>query len=137
MEKLLIVHTGGIGDLLLALPAMRIFRRSFPAASLDLLGYPERLSLVSFDLDAGGIHSIDQAGMAPFYLDGGALPRRLSDFFSTFASALLFIKKGSHTLASNLRRSGIGRVIAIPPFPPAGMTIHAADYLVDLLEKEG
>ena len=80
-DKILIIHAGGIGDLLLALPAMRIFRQAFPHSILEFLGRPERLALISHDLQANSVHSIDQGGMAYFYLEGVPLPPGLFTFF--------------------------------------------------------
>jgi len=136
-DKILIIHSGGIGDLLLALPAMRIFRRSFPHSILELLGRPERLTLVSRDLQASSIRSIDQGGMAYFYLEGTSLPSGLVTFFSSFRAALIFGKGGGEILADHLKRIGVGRVILIPSFPPEGRRVPVSDYLLESLRNEG
>jgi ADP-heptose:LPS heptosyltransferase len=136
-EKILIIHSGGIGDLLLALPAMRIFRRAFPAAPLELMGHPERLALVSHDLGSTSVHSIDQGGMAYFYAEEAPLPAHLSAFFSSFQASLVFGRQGERVLTENLRRAGIERVILIPSFPPEGLGVHVSDYLVESLVKAG
>lgn len=136
-EKILIIHSGGIGDLLLALPAMRIFRRTFPCSTLALVGWPERLSLVAFDLQARSISSIDQSGMAYFYAVGEPFPARLSEFFSSFGVILLFGKASGSVLAENLKKAGTERVILLPSFPPEVSKIHVADYLVDSLGASG
>lgn len=131
--KILAVHAGGIGDLLLALPALRAFREAFPGASLELMGLPERLSLIAHDLDANSIHSIDQSGMAYFYAHGGSLPSRLVDFFSSFSTALIFGQSQAHTLSENLKRTGLKRVMLLPSFPPEGGKVHVSDYLLTSL----
>jgi ADP-heptose:LPS heptosyltransferase len=137
VEKILILHSGGIGDLLLALPAMRMFRRAFPVAPLELMGRPERLALVFHDLGSTSVHSVDQGGMAYFYAEDAPLPPRLSGFFSSFRAALIFGRRGGKVLAENLRRAGIERVILIPSFPPEGLEVHVSDYLVEGLVKAG
>ena len=136
-EKILIIHSGGIGDLFLALPAMRLFRRTFPHSILALLGRPERLSLTAFDLQAKSLHSIDQAGMAYFYVAGGTLPSSLSAFFSSCPVILVFGKSRGNALAENLQKAGAEQVILLPSFPPEGLKVHAADYLVDSLKASG
>ncbi len=136
-DKILIIHSGGIGDLLLALPAMRIFRQAFALSSLELLGRPERLTLVSQDLRASSIHSIDQAGIAYFYLEGTSLPPDLITFFSSFRAALIFGRAGGEILADKLRRVGVSRVISIPSFPPEGLRVLVSDYLLESLRNEG
>ncbi len=136
-QKVLIIHTGGIGDLLLALPCLRIFRRNFPQSDLELMGRPERLSLISFDLHAQAIHSVDQAGMAFFYTDHTSLPPRLSGFFSSFDIAFVFGKPDGNVLSENLKKAGLDRVIFIPPFPSEDLGIHVSEYLVECLKSSG
>jgi ADP-heptose:LPS heptosyltransferase len=134
-SKILMVHAGGIGDLLLALPALRAFRAAFSNFSLELLGFPERLSLVATDLGAAAIHSVDQAGLAHFYLEGGALPPRFVEFFSSFSAALLIGRSQAETLAQNLRRAGLTRVIFLPSFPGEGEKLHVTDALLKALRN--
>ncbi len=95
------------------------------------------MSLTAFDLQAKSLHSIDQAGMAYFYVDGGTLPSSLSAFFSSCPVILVFGNSRGNALAENLRKAGAGRVILIPSFPPEGLKVHAADYLVDSLKASG
>jgi heptosyltransferase III len=135
--KILAVHAGGIGDLLLALPALRAFREAFPGASLELMGLPERLSLIAHDLDADSIHSIDQSGMAYFYAQGGSLPSRFVDFFSSFSTTLILGQSQAQTLSENLKRTGLKRVILLPSFPPEREKVHVSDYLLKSLRGFG
>jgi ADP-heptose:LPS heptosyltransferase len=135
--KVLIIHSGGIGDLLLALPAMRRFRHAFPCATLEMMGRPERLALVAFDLRASFLHSIDQAGMSYFYLEDAPLPPGLCSFFSSFGRVLSFGRSGAETLSKNLKKAGAGRVLTLSSFPPGGVRVHVSDYLVESLGREG
>lgn len=136
-SKILMIHAGGIGDLLLSLPAMRAFRNAFPDFSLELLGFPERLSLVVHDLRASDIHFIDQAGLAQFYLEEPALSPRLVDFFSSFSAALLIGRSQAEIFAENLRRAGLKRVIFLPSFPEERKKIHVTDALLQALRSSG
>jgi len=136
-EKTLIIHSGGIGDLVLALPAMRVFRHAFSSAILEMMGRPERLALVAHDLRASLLHSIDQAEMACFYAEDASLPPRLGSFFSSFGVVLSFGGAGGNILAKNVKRAGAGRVISIPPFPPEELRVHVSDYLVESLRRGG
>lgn len=136
-KKILIIHSGGIGDLLLALPAIRIFRRTFPESTLELMGRPERLSLIACDLQAKSIHSIDKAGMAYFFMEGEPLSSALSTFFPSFGVILVFGGASGKPLIENLKKAGVGRVILTPSFPPEGLEVHVADYLVESLRISG
>jgi len=136
-KRVLILHSGGIGDLLMAMPALRILRQKYPGSILELMGRPERLSLVAFDLQAQSIHSVDRGGMAYFYLDGEALPPDLSDFFASFDLVLLFGRSLGSALEENLKRAGAGRVMALPSFPPGGEGVHVSEYLLQVLKAAG
>jgi ADP-heptose:LPS heptosyltransferase len=136
--KTLIIHSGGIGDLLLALPAMRLFRHAaFRQSSLYLMGHPERLSLVAYDLKAETIQSVDQAAMAYFYLENASLPHPLCSFFSSFEFVLTFSGKDGQTLSKNIAKAGGGRVLTLPVPPSEGMKVHVSDYMIQLLRKAG
>ncbi len=136
-QKILIIHSGGIGDLFLALPAMRLFRRAFHHSSLHLMGHPERLAVVAYDLKAEGIHSVDQAGMAYFYLDDASLPPHLCGFFSSLGLVLAFSRKSGQIFSENLEKAGVGRVLTLSSFPPEGLKVHVSDYLLTSLRKKG
>ncbi len=134
--KILIIHSGGIGDLLLALPAMRLFRRAFPLSTLELLGRPERLLLIADDLRAESVHSIDRAEMAYFFLQESPLPPSLVTFLSSFGTALVFGKASGTALSANLKKSGV-HPISIPSFPMENSGVHASDFLIDHLRAAG
>ncbi|MBI4496172.1 MAG: glycosyltransferase family 9 protein [Deltaproteobacteria bacterium] len=134
-DKILIIHQGGIGDLLLALPALRLLRRTFHSSRMDFLGIPERLGLVAHDLGGGSVHTIHQPGLVCFYMDGEPLPPGLSAFFSSYDLAVVFAKAAG-PLARNLKRAGLVGVLTLSPFPPEGSRIHAADYLLGQLGME-
>jgi heptosyltransferase III len=135
VKKILIIHSGGIGDMLLALPALRILRQNFPHASLDLMGRPERLSVIAHDLRAESLLRIDRAGMAYFYVEGAPLPPDLSAYFAGIDILLLFAE--DRPLARNLRRAGVNRIVQIPPFPQPGSRISISAYYIAELKKAG
>jgi heptosyltransferase-2 len=110
---------------------------AFPDSSLELLGFPERLSLIAHDLRAAAVHSIDQAGLAHFYLEEAPLPPRLVEFFSSFSAALLIGRSQAETFAGNLRRAGLNRVVFLPSFPGEGQNLHVSDALLQVLRSFG
>ena len=123
--------------MLLALPAMRLFRHVLRQFPLYLMGHSERLALVAYDLKAETIHSVDQAAMAYFYLDDAFLPSPLCSFFSSFSLILAFSGKGGRTLSKNLEKAGAACVLTLPSFPLEGLRVHVSDYLIELLRKKG
>lgn len=47
--KILLIHTGGIGDLIMARPTIQYVRRKYPFAQIDFLGNPASLEILSKD----------------------------------------------------------------------------------------
>jgi len=136
-SKILAIHAGGIGDLLLSLPALRAFRQAFQDFPLELMGFPERLTLIAHDLKARSLHSIDQAGMAYFYAEGGSLPSDLVQFFSSFSAALILGRSRAQTLAENLKRANLQSVFFLSSFPPEGEKTHVTEHLLRALRSFG
>jgi hypothetical protein len=58
MTSALLIRLGGLGDLLVALPALRLVRASFPDASLHLLARKEYGGLL---LEAGVVNAVSSA----------------------------------------------------------------------------
>lgn len=129
-KKILIVHAGGIGDLLLALPAMRLFCQNFYPYELELLGYPERLALISWDLKAKTIHSLDAAGMAYFFSPANELPIGAKEFFSSFATVLFFGRSLAQGMKEGLQKSGVKEIFFLATFPQSNGRIHVRDHLM-------
>jgi ADP-heptose:LPS heptosyltransferase len=120
-----IIHTGAVGDLVQALPAMAAVREADPAAAVAFIGRPERGPLARaagaadacIDLETSGLWRAlagDPCGPCPAWLADADL-------------ILDFLTKG--TLAE---RHGKGRrVVTVDPLPPEGFHRPAAVYLAE------
>jgi len=49
INKILLVHTGGIGDLIMARPAIQVLSKKYPYADIDFLGNPGSLKILMHD----------------------------------------------------------------------------------------
>ncbi len=90
VRSVLVIHQGALGDFILALPVLRGLRRGFPEAKSVYMGYPRILELAERRFYADEILSVDQKGMASFFVPEGALDFALSQFFSTFELIVVF-----------------------------------------------
>jgi heptosyltransferase-2 len=100
-----VIHQGALGDFILALPALETIRKAFPHAKSVIMGYPRILELVEKRFYADEILSIDQKGMASFFVREGVLDSQLSQYFETFDLIVVFGKEGEGTVIGNLRKS--------------------------------
>ena len=58
-NKILIVHLGALGDLLLSRPALLAIRMRFPQAEIDFLGYPHLTSLIKWEMRIRHTYNIE------------------------------------------------------------------------------
>ena len=93
IKKILIVNLGGVGDLLLCLPALKALRGFSPQAEIDLLVAPQAEELVS------GLSYIDKIFVINInYLKGFNLSRAAGNL-----KMLLLLRKNKFDLAVNMR----------------------------------
>jgi ADP-heptose:LPS heptosyltransferase len=132
---MLVIHQGALGDFILALPALTTLRKSFPQAKPVIMGYPRILELVEKRFYAEEIVSVDQRGMASFFVRGGDLDPGLSQYFGTFDLIVVFGKEAEGSILTNLRRVCQGQIIHLHSFPPSNERIHLTDHLLRELRR--
>lgn len=137
VRTMLIVHQGALGDFILALPVLKNLKDHFPHAKVVILGYPRILELVEGHFYADQVLSIDQKGMATFFVQNGFLDYTLSEFFKRFDLVVVFGKDQGGTLLRNLKRVCQGVVLPINSFPTWEERIHLTDHLLRELSKYG
>jgi ADP-heptose:LPS heptosyltransferase len=137
VRNLLVIHQGALGDFILALPTLENLRGLHPQAKLTLLGYPRILELAEKRFYAEEISSIDQSGMATFFVHEGSLDIPLSRFFDQFDLIAVFGKDVKGALIRNLGRVCQGRILHINSFPPWDERIHLTSYLLRELSRYG
>jgi len=130
VQSILVVHQGALGDFILALPALETIRKAFPHAKSVIMGYPRILELVEKRYYAEEILSIDQKGMATFFVRDGSLDFNLSQYFKAFDLVVVFGRDGEGTVIGNLRRVCQGQILHINSFPPWDEKVHLTDHLL-------
>jgi ADP-heptose:LPS heptosyltransferase len=101
------------------------------------MGYPRILELVEKRFYAEEILSIDQKGMASFFVREGSLDFPLSQFFKTFDLMVVFGRDGEGTVIRNLRRVCQDRLLPINSFPPWDERVHLTDHLLKQFAQFG
>jgi len=135
VQSMLVIHQGALGDFILALPVLSALRRAFPESRTAIMGYPRILQLAEERFYAEEIFSIDQKGMATFFVRQGPLDRTLSQFFSAFELIVVFGRDGEGTLIGNLKRACQGRILHINPLPNWDEGVHLSDHLLKQLTR--
>lgn len=131
--RILVVHQGAVGDLILALPAIKALRDALQPAWLEMLGHPWNLALVLGHPYADAIMDINRADMAPLFQEAAPRAAGIEGYLKGFDAAFCFSR--SETLAYNLRRAGIRRTFTLPSFPDKRM--HVIDHHLSTLKALG
>jgi ADP-heptose:LPS heptosyltransferase len=132
-----VIHQGALGDFILALPTLETLRKTFPQAKSVIMGYPRILELVEGRFYAEKILSIDQRGMATFFVREGLLDLTISQLFRTFDLIVVFGKDREGTIVGNLRRVCQGHILHINSFPAWEERIHLKDHLLKQFAQYG
>ena len=125
--RTLVVHTGGIGDLLLACPALGRLAASGP---IEMAGQVRRLELAQMAGIAQRVWSLDSIDFSSVFCDPSS---RLSAFAKRFDLAVIWMRDDGR-IADALRFCGIPRVRCFPGLPPADWARHASEYYLECLE---
>lgn len=120
--SLLVFHQGALGDLVCLFPLIAALRRRFRPLELIAQGALARLALA--EGLAENAHAVESRWTAGLFAESPG--ERLQGWVSGFTRLLAF--SASEALLSPLRRLARGRLVAVPPRPPAGAAVHVTDH---------
>lgn len=130
MVRTLVVNVGGIGDFLLACPAIARLADDGP---VELLGRRDRL----MPAVAGGVgeaaHDISQPHFQSMF--GGAPAPELKRFLSRFKRAIIWMRDAGD-IEKKFTACGVEDVRAFPGLPPDTWTGHASEYFLECVRKQ-
>ena len=126
----LVVHTGGIGDFLLACPAIIHLSWEGP---VELAGRKGTLGLAVQAGIAQAAHDLDAIDFGSVFSSPSP---RLREFLATFDRAVVWMHD-SGEIQSAFRDSGIDNVRCFPGLPPDDWSRHASQYYLDCLDAPG
>ncbi len=117
MNRVLLYRPGGLGDLIVGLPSIRLLRRLHPRAALHLAARRGCAAVLSAAGVIDGILDPDDRAWAPFFSEGGAdpvslpggAPSALWSWFlkpppASFSRAAALLPGGSRILVADPRR---------------------------------
>ncbi len=124
--RTLAVHTGGIGDFLLACPALIHLAEEGP---LELLGRADRLAVAVAAGIAKAAHDMDCAGFDSVFTEPND---RLRGLLARFDRCVVWMRDEG-TIARAIRRCGVADVHVLPGLPPKDWPDHASCYYLECL----
>ena len=133
--KILVIRGGAIGDFILTLPAIAALRQQFPAAHLEVLGYPHIAQLALAGDLVNRVQSIEAGALAGFFARGGELAEDLVDYFSEFDLILSYLYDPDGIFQTNVGLCTGAQFIAGPHRADEGAGLHAAKVYLRPLER--
>lgn len=117
MRSIAVLRAGALGDVLLTLPALAALRRRYPAARLQVIGYPSIWRVAGPLVDE--ILSIDTASLAGLLTGTPAPALEGTDLLVAWSARAPAPLPGAILLHAS-------------PYPPPG--VHAADWILQTLD---
>jgi heptosyltransferase-2 len=133
--KILVIRGGAIGDFILTLPAIAALRRQFPAAHLEVLGYPHIAQLALAGGLVNRVQSIEARALAGFFARHGQLAEDLADYFSEFDLILSYLYDPDQIFQTNVARCTGAQFIVGPHRADERIRLHAAKAYLKPLER--
>jgi len=123
MNRIVIIHSGAIGDLIQVLPALHALRRAHPGARITLVGRRERAALAILAGAADESRDLDGAGLWRFAHDpSSSLPPAI-------AGADLVLDFLGYAAAGLARHTPPPQAVTLTPLPPPGWDRPAAEWI--------
>ncbi len=133
--RILVVRGGAIGDFILTLPVLAALRRQFPAAHIEVLGYPHIVQLAVEGGLVNDARSIDARPLAEFFSRNGELAPELVDYFSDFDLIISYLYDPDHIFKTNVARCGPAQIIQGPHRPNDKQPTPASVVYLQPLER--
>ncbi len=131
--EILILHPGGLGDLILSLPAIALIRRAYPAARITLAGNIDHLAAIVSGY-AERVVSLSSFPLHHLYVNG-AIPEADAALWRSFDWIVSWTGSGDPVFARNFTR--IHPNVRIAPWRPvSGERRHVSQIFVDSLAPD-
>jgi len=125
-EVILVWHQGGLGDLLLAGPALAAISRRYPEARLLGVGQPGNWRVLAGSLPLAAVWDGGEALWSGLFLEEGSLSPALRKRLAGIDLALIFSPQPRPVFLRRLVEGGVSQAVWLPSFPEGGADHVAA-----------
>ncbi len=131
--RAVIVHPGGLGDVLLSVPAIRYLRQSFPSHELVLISERQVAGLLLACGKVDLAYPLDSSLLAELLAGVDCLSGRSRDRLAGCDLTVVWQADPDGACASALQRLGIKRIIVESPFSSRLRTNHQSERFLETL----
>lgn len=135
LRTIVIIHPGGLGDLLLAVPAIRSLRARFPRHQILLYGQDQASEFLHECRLVDRWMSVQAPTCTALF--GGSVPddSLLNDWLSRCDRAVAWTRDEAGVLAAALKNCGAAAVLVQSPFCAALKSTHQSDRFLEILQE--
>jgi ADP-heptose:LPS heptosyltransferase len=134
-RSILIIHPGALGDVLLAVPAMRRLRAQFPQHELVLCsnGPVAQLLLECRVIDAW--LSVQGRACAELFDPDASIEGELQSWLERCDCAVAWMQDQDGNFARTLEKTGVGKTIICSPFSMSLRATHQSDRFCETVQE--
>ena len=134
-RSIVIIHPGALGDVLLAVPAMRKLRERFHGHELALCANEPvaRLLLECREIDAWT--SVQRRGCAGLFTSDGSIEGELRRWLEQCDCVVAWMQDPDGSLARTLKNAGARKTIVSSPFSMTWKSLHQSDRFCESLQE--
>ena len=137
MERIVVFHTGAIGDTVMVSPAVAALRSRHAGARVEGVGYRERLSLLAGSGLLDSVSSIDVPWISELFAYDERPGGDAVAFFRGVDLVVSWISDVQGNFLRGVRAAGAREVVVGEAFAPAGSGRHAVDHYANCLRPLG
>jgi ADP-heptose:LPS heptosyltransferase len=135
--KILVIHPGSLGDVILSLPALNALRQAYPMVRMDIIGNHSIFELLKGRYYVDSVISIDRADVS-FCLAGQAGPAAsLACRLREYAFVVNWLGDQAGELSYHLRHIGIKKIFSSRPVSQQSNDQHRTQIFLDTLAPLG
>jgi len=130
-RTIFVVHPGGLGDVLLARPALRVVQAAFPSHQLGLVAGAEVGRLLHACGEVAAAFPLESGALAGLLAGPAWVASTLRDWLVRCDLAVCWMADPESRLSSTLQGLGVSRVIVRSPASSAGVGMHQEDRFLE------
>lgn len=132
--KILFIRGGALGDFIVTLPTVRLLRRQWPDAHIELLGHPRLAEIALQRHYFNAARSVNHGPLSAFFTPRAVLDPDWMDYIGGFNLVLSYFYDPDGLFGVNLERCDPGRILTHSPRVPDSFGRPAAHHFAGILE---
>ncbi len=135
--KILVIHPGSLGDVILSLPALHALKQAYPMASLDLMGNSSILELLRGRFYADRVISIDRADVSLCFAGLAEPSDPIVNTIMEYDLIVNWLENKEGEFSRHLGRIGAKKIVASRPISQRTTHEHRVKIFLEALSPLG